>query len=430
MFRKVLVFTVICCGILIWTLDAKAYSEQENVQGNLTVLQEMNVHVGQDIVNQSIESVCDSWDVGVWLEDKSYVLFEKGELIELNRIDYVANLIAVSDSGKSEDILLKFVEEVIPEDYILTNEYMFDDSTMSVMYTRLLSNNVLSTYDSYIVYIDVTKNQIVYVYHNISPDNIDTTINIDEEKAVNIASQYLLSMTSYSYNDLKVEKTATVKTNNFFDEKRKVNVLKTAYVISNGEVIVYIDVNNGEVLGGDFYKASNGGTIGTPTLYTASSSLNLANTYLSNLGYGTVLSGNTQYLAGAPSYMKMAFYACCHGSATQLMGSVPNPPQSEICNYYSVPSGTYKFVFLDACETGSATYWSSAFGIYSGTRGKAFLGWAREVPAGNALAFCQSFWPRLNGNTSVRTAAIQAAAAEGSGLPVWFMGDQNYNGYY
>lgn len=391
----------------------------------------MNVYVGQEIIDQGIESsVCDKWDVGVWLEDKSFVLFDKGELIELNRIDYVTNVIVDSGSRKSEDVLLKFEEEVIPEDYILTNEYMFDDSTMSVMYTRLLSNNVLSTYDSYIVYIDITKNQIIYVYHNVSPDIMEPTICIDKNKAVNIASQYLSSMTEYSYDDLKVVKTATIKTNNFFDEKREVDVLQAAYVISNGDIIIYIDVNNGEILGGDIYKASNGGTIGTPTLYTASSSLNLANTYLSNLGYGTVSSGYTQYLAGAPSYMKTAFYACCHGSATQLMGSVPNPPQSEICSYSSVPAGTYKFVFLDACETGSATYWSSAFGIYSGTSGKAFLGWAQEVPASNALAFCQSFWPRLNGSTSVRTAAIQAAAAEGSGLPVWFMGDQNYNGYY
>lgn len=430
MLKKAMTFMMFFWGITFWKSDANAYAELGNVQGTLTTLQEMDICVGQDIAGQSIESaLCDKWDVGYWLEDGSYVLFDKGQLIELNRIDYVTNLIDNANSRKSENVLIKF-EEVIPEDYILTDEYMFDESTKSLMYTKLIDNDILSTYDSYIVYIDIEKNQIEYVYHNISPDNIESTVCIDQDKAINIASQFLSSMTDFSYEGLKVVKTATIKTNNFFDQNREVNIIQTAYVISNGEIIIYIDVNNGEILGGDIYKSSNGGTVGTPTIYTASSSLNLANTYLSNLGYGTVSSGYTQYLAGAPSYMKMAFYACCHGSATQLMGSVPSPPQSEICSYLSVPAGTYKFVFLDACETGSATYWSSAFGIYSGTSGKAFLGWAKEVPAGNALAFCQSFWPRLNGNTSVRTAAIQAAAAEGSGLPVWFMGDQNYNGYY
>lgn len=296
MSKKMIFLMLFFWGITLWTSDAKAHTEQENVQETLTTLQEMEVRVGQDIVGQCIESaLCDKWDTGYWLENGSYVLFDKGQLIELNRIDYVVNLIDNANSGESENALTKFEEEIIPEDYILTNEYMFDDSTKSLMYTKIIDNNILSTYDSYIVYIDIEKNQIEYAYHNISPDIIDSTIRIDENKAINIASQFLSSMTDYSCESLEVVKTATIKTNNFFDQNRKATIVQTAHVISNGEINIYIDVNTGEILGGDIYKSSNGGTIGTPTLYTASSSLNLANTYLSNLGYGTISSGYTQY---------------------------------------------------------------------------------------------------------------------------------------
>ncbi|MBQ3913711.1 MAG: hypothetical protein II694_12120, partial [Lachnospiraceae bacterium] len=222
----------------------------------------------------------------------------------------------------------------------------------------------------------------------------------------------------------------TVKANSFFFDNKDNGNIVLAFCFYNDNYLVYVNAYNGDIIGGDIFKTTRGGAIGTPDIYTSSQSISLAKNKLISLGYSDVIEMNSYYLVGATTYMKEAFYACCHGTSTVLSSIAGNNiPTQYQCSYTSVPTGTHKFVFLDACNTAS-TNWSTAFGITSGSIGKAFIGWAQSVPAGNTLDFCTYFWPLLNGYNSVWVAAIQACALEGSGLSLWFIGDQTYNGYY
>lgn len=127
------------------------------------------------------------------------------------------------------------------------------------------------------------------------------------------------------------------------------------------------------------------------------------------------------YVAGTSS--EYALYYCGHASTTVLAFQQHNIISS------SDVSGNWHFVFLDGCSTAANTGWASAFNIY-GYSNRAFLGWTTAVSLINTHAFNEEFWPLLDGTTSVRQAAVDAAAeVPGSGTtPIRFYGDTTYNG--
>lgn len=94
----------------------------------------------------------------------------------------------------------------------------------------------------------------------------------------------------------------------------------------------------------------------------------------------------------------------------------------------NVPDGTYKFVFLDACNTAS-TQWKNAFNISNSSTNKAFLGWTDTVTTTASYNFCVDFWSYISSSYTVYEAA-QDAADNGTGRPIEFTGDTDYNGYY
>ena len=96
----------------------------------------------------------------------------------------------------------------------------------------------------------------------------------------------------------------------------------------------------------------------------------------------------------------------------------------------NVPSGSYKFVFLDACNTGSEKTWANAFGITDGTSSnKAFLGWYQSVGANMAYDYCVSFWNSVSSNKAVRQVALEVAESQSGDQPIRFWGNRSYNGY-
>ena len=94
-----------------------------------------------------------------------------------------------------------------------------------------------------------------------------------------------------------------------------------------------------------------------------------------------------------------------------------------------MPSGTYKFVFLDACNTAVNDKWVNKFNISDSSNNKAFLGWTASVAENNCLGFCNDFWGYISSTNTVYEAMLDAAD-NGSGRPIRFVGDTDWNGYY
>ena len=222
---------------------------------------------------------------------------------------------------------------------------------------------------------------------------------------------------------------ATVKTNTYFNSSVTKDEIRLAYLISTPSDVVYVDAYTAEVIGGDTYKAVRGGAIGASELTTASASINLAKSTLENMGYTTTTKKlSSQFGLDVPSLLKSAFYSCSHGSATVISSRKDVSDENRRFHYDDVPDGTYKFVFLDACNTAS-TQWKNAFNISNSSTNKAFLGWTDTVTTTASYNFCVDFWSYISSSYTVYEAA-QDAADNGTGRPIEFTGDTDYNGYY
>ncbi len=93
-------------------------------------------------------------------------------------------------------------------------------------------------------------------------------------------------------------------------------------------------------------------------------------------------------------------------------------PQGFICIYLIV-------------DTIYNSTWSDAFGIYTYSLDKAFLGWSTEVGTEASLMFCSYFWPLISISGSVSLAAAQAVSyASYYYCPISFTGDYYFDGYH
>lgn len=152
------------------------------------------------------------------------------------------------------------------------------------------------------------------------------------------------------------------------------------------------------------------------------------------MGYTPIKSKNSQnFRTEVPNILKSgvkAFYSCSHGSTNVISSKKDADNKDRQFHRNNVPSGNYKFIYLDACNTGKNSDWANAFGIYDGTTSnKAFLGWYESVGQKLSYDFSVQLWKKLDKNISVRNAALKAADAVPEYCPIRFRGNRNYNGY-
>ena len=354
----------------------------------------------------------------------------EGEIIRIKRVEELRvqkrNSNASKSRFKSTDSLKNYIEHtLVGNEYVLVNEYYFSEDSLSLRYEKVLFSDALDRYDYVSVRIDTSLNELETFYKAKSGFQLEEEkIIIPKEEAVEIANSIL------EMEETIIEtRLATVKTNNYFNNSVTENELKLAYMINTADSIVYVDAYNAEVIGGDTYKVVNGGAIGASELTYASSSITLAKSTLENMGYTTTTKLlSTQFALDVPPLLKSAFYSCSHGSYCIISSMKNESDPNRKFLYTSVPSGTYKFVFLDACST-SSYYWKNAFGITDASTNKAFLGWSTTVGEYAAYTFCCDFWGYISPTYTVYEAA-QDAADNDATKPISFTGDHSYNGYY
>lgn len=363
--------------------------------------------------------------------DTSYAfLNDSGEIIRIKRVDEIRTQKNMRNASVSKfesiDALKSYIEEnLIGDGYTLVDEYYFSEETLSLRYEKNIFSGAVDRYDYVSVRINTSLNELETFYKVSSGFQLkkDESV-ISEEKAIAVANDIL--GTSEKITNIRL---TTVKTNNYFKNAVTEDDLRLAYMVSTASSVVYVDAYTAEVVGGDIYKAVRGGAIGAIELSTSSASINLAKSTLEDMGYTTTNKTlSSQFAIDVPPLLKSAFYSCSHGSAT-VISSKKNESDGNRRFYYSdVPTGTYKFVFLDACETAS-TQWKNAFGISSSSSDKAFLGWTDTVGATASYNFCVDFWSYISSNYTVYEAAQDAADSDAS-KPIQFTGDTDYNGYY
>ena len=92
-------------------------------------------------------------------------------------------------------------------------------------------------------------------------------------------------------------------------------------------------------------------------------------------------------------------------------------------------SGNWDFVYIDSSYSAATNSLANAFHT-TGYSNRCFLGWSGSITSGNSNTFNYYFWLTYIGSTSVRTAAINAAAhVPGSGTsPTRLYGSTTYTG--
>lgn len=95
----------------------------------------------------------------------------------------------------------------------------------------------------------------------------------------------------------------------------------------------------------------------------------------------------------------------------------------------SMISGNWDFVFIDSSYSAADTTLANAFHS-TGYSNRCFLGWSGSITSSNAENFGYHFWIDQVGSSSIRSAAVNAAAAvPGSGTtPIRLYGSTTYTG--
>lgn len=210
------------------------------------------------------------------------------------------------------------------------------------------------------------------------------------------------------------------------------NFVRLSWLVTDGNIKVYVDAVTGEILGGDEVKGSDHAkAFGHDSVSYSYNSSKLAEAGFKKLGYVTepTFTTSTSNMRGAVlDYLNKStsygFYITCHtsGSGAALCGG----------GGWSVTPqdihGNFHLVFLDACSTAASRNWVNAFNCDNPRRG--FLGWKRTVGFDPSYQFCQYFWPRVGTKPIYNLALDAAASVPGSGTtPIVYFGDKSWYGW-
>ena len=270
---------------------------------------------------------------------------------------------------------------------------------------------------------------------NISKDFIKKNESKYIELIKNEKKEYLNQDLKLNINEAKLEyiKPNTIMRNDIKGYKEIKDIIKVWKVEYKKNYFIYIDIENGNIVGGSYKKyaealsTTTGGT-GAQDLYSA---VNMYNAF-NKLGYRSFmrpLEATTYILRdwiwrGGPQY---AFYFSGHGDFTNDGRCV----FLDMNKKWWKPSdikGNWDFVFIDSCFSKANDTLANAFRIYNSSRRKAYLGWKREVDGQAAAKFIERFTARIG------TAPIQKIAADvGNNMaeyaPIRFTGDRSWYGY-
>lgn len=340
----------------------------------------------------------------------------------------------------------------IEEEYTLTESYDFDEDYLFFTFEKTLENGVNNPFQSINVVFD--KNTLrfsIAVKFESLPNALFPEISAEEALAV--ANEYTVDEVTMESAELTYISELIYSSSTYqYDD----DVCYLVYEVksSDGDLIIYIDALNGEYVGTDIMMSETGYAVAIQE--SKDSSTYNYNSELQNYTDESVAKYNTwrfNKMTWAASAMRRLGYTATSAaySTSSMITDVKNYLQAlsnEYAFYFSGHgnttmlgfkhygritlsdvTGNWHFVFLDACNTAADSGWANAFKI-NGYSNRAYLGWNGTIGYSYGYLFAQEFWPLIDGNKTIRQAAVDAAAlVPGSGTtPIKFYGDTSYTG--
>jgi len=342
------------------------------------------------------------------------------------------------------------------EGYVLVSCSNSLEGTWVLVWHKDLGNGVLNGYDVASTTIDAKDGSIMIFGRKTVLPNTNTPI-VTEKQALKFAKPIFDKFEKPSITSVKL----TTFRPNFYWEMLKNNEayeeadfirLAWAVTIDSGATID-IDAETGEILGGDQPQAT-GRAAETPGMYNETIAFDCANhayAGLNALGYDQSNDNLVNYAldqADAEWLLReepnlRALYLRCHGVVNTNGTSANAVTDRKNWTVYSsdVRHSGWEFVYLDACKTASTSTFANAFGIYSFSSNKFYMGWGISVLQTVQWRFTCNFWNYAmnsndDGSRSLKTAIDQAkfsTTVDGgytdAQVDIRYYGDEDWNGW-
>lgn len=369
----------------------------------------------------------------------NYAIFnEDGELIEFQNIKNIDTPKKQKYKTVEDTINMLYKQKYLDDSYELyMNKTFLGEKGRSLLFIKKEETNVKNRYNSISLKLDNKTNNIIS-YKKIELYNKIIDPVIKKSESVTISNEFLKKR----FEKLPENKPNVILsveyTNDFFYADRK-HELKTVYVVDYSDIIVYVDAENGNIVGGDMYKKDGNSfyTTNEPAIRESAENINLL---MKELGYNTSIYNVNDFPNGKNiihSYLKnlnsFAFNFSGHGSATSISKGTTDKTYltpAEMRKIVSDGSYMWNFVFLDACKTGETPEWAQSFNIYDGNNQKLFLGWFENVGIYTAKEYTELLLQsvRQNPYDKFYNNVWRAINASETYFPIRFYGDYIWNG--
>jgi len=336
--------------------------------------------------------------------------------------------------------------------YVLSESYDFDDEYLFLTFEKMYENGVVNPLQSLnIVFNKNTLKFTIAVKFNSLPNAKEPIVS--KAEAISVANSFSHGENVFSIAELTYIDDRTYNTN-IHEYEDGICYLVYKITAPNVNTIIYVDALSGAYICRDIMMSETGFSVAIQE--SANSSAYNYNSDLSACSASEVRKFNSwriDKMTWAASAMRRLGYVVTSSSYTD------STMNTDVRNYFKALSteyafyftghgdtssigfkrnhwittddvtGNWHFVFLDACSTAETTGWADAFKI-NGYTNRAYLGWNGKITWDNGYEFAEAFWPLINGQNTVRQAAVDAAAlVPGAGTtPIKFYGDTSYTG--
>ena len=326
--------------------------------------------------------------------DKDRRIYDENETLEDIKYKY-------NDKSLIQPIIDEIYNNLELEQYELVSCHDMLDGTWSIVWNKVMENNIVNPFDVVVVSVDAKDGSIITFNRNcITPEcNINM---INEEDAIKFAEPVIKKVEKYD----KVTTQLTVVKPNFFWEEggpyEEADFIRIAWkIILDGNIFIDVDAETGEILGGDITQSDGARVMCTvPAFYNTAVRTNLAAEAFARLGYyqpawcqpwnDWVVKTDITWLITHPELYGL--FLSCHGPAQNWTpGNRYLTDSREWTLFPSEISGNWHFVILDACCSINYTDFADAFHA-NGYAGRCCVGWNVEIGTRTA----HEFWKRFS----------------------------------
>ncbi|MGU8590357.1 hypothetical protein [Clostridium perfringens] len=424
-------------GELVFNIDDNLENKLNLIGFNLNELKEVKL-VKDELYNEKKYILLNNNKTVSLTEDLKIKNITNNEIIQNNSAIRIRKKRSLT-SEVNEDIIINNIKEALN----LSNEYKiiqnedFDENMKIIIFEKQLSNGVINPYQGVKVFVNKNSNEIQnFNMFDEAPETLEVKITNDE--AINISEKIFKTLDDKEIKANKISNLEIIRPNYFWSDKKDefldnpVDFVRQAWVINNGNAKVYIDANNGEILGGDIEKGSDHAkAFGHDSVDHSYNSAKLAEGGFRKLGYvvePTFTTSTSNMRSAVLSYLNKStsygFYITCHGASDGSFLSGGGGWKL----YPSDIKGNFHLIFLDACNSAKSRNWADAFRRDNPRR--SYLGWKYSVYIDPAYKFCQYFWARVGSKPIYNLALDAAASVPGKGsTPIIHYGDKSWYGW-